>query len=96
MVKSSNCRKGRLLAEATNLARDMVNEPANYMTPTHMAEKAKRMGGTYGLELAILERGQMEELGMGALLGVAQGAGSHLNLLFSTIKGWILLKLRWH
>ena len=68
------CHKGRLLAEATNLARDMVNEPANYMTPTHMAEKAKRMGETYGLELAILEQGQMEELGMGALLGVAQGS----------------------
>ena len=33
--------KGKIMAEATNLARDMVNEPANYMTPTHMAEAAK-------------------------------------------------------
>ncbi len=68
------CYKGRVLAEATNLARDMSNEPANYMTPTHMAEMAKRLAETYGLELNILEQEQMQELGMGALLGVAQGS----------------------
>ncbi len=68
------CNKGRVLAEATNLARDMVNEPANYMTPTHMAETAARLAKDYGLELSLLEREQMQELGMGALLGVAQGS----------------------
>jgi leucyl aminopeptidase len=68
------CNKGRVLAEATNLARDMVNEPANYMTPTHMAETAARLARDYGLEISVLEREQMQELGMGALLGVAQGS----------------------
>jgi len=68
------CNKGRILAEATNLCRDMVNEPANYMTPTHMAETATNLAQTYGLEINILEKGQMEELGMGALLGVTQGS----------------------
>lgn len=66
--------QGRVLAEATNLARDMVNEPANYMTPTHMAEMAAKLAETYGLELTVLEREQMQQLGMGALLGVAQGS----------------------
>jgi len=66
--------KGKVIAEATNLARDMVNEPANHMTPGHMAEMARRLAETYGLELNILEREQMQELGMGALLGVAQGS----------------------
>ncbi len=66
--------QGRILAEATNLARDMVNEPANYMTPTNMAEIAGSLAKTYGLGLTILERKQMQELGMGALLGVAQGS----------------------
>jgi len=66
--------KGRVLAEATNLARDMVNEPANYMTPSHMAETAARLAKDYGLELTVLERERMQELGMGALLGVAQGS----------------------
>ena len=66
--------KGRVLAEATNLARDMVNEPANYMTPNHMAETAIRLAESYGLEVSVLEQEQMVELGMGALLGVAQGS----------------------
>ena len=73
-ILEQGCYKGRVLAEATNLARDMVNEPANYMTPTHMAEAAKKLGETYGLELNVLEREQMQELGMRSLLGVAQGS----------------------
>ena len=68
------CHQGKVMAEAANLARDMVNEPANHMTPTHMAEKAKKLAETCGLELSVLEREQMQELGMGALLGVAQGS----------------------
>ncbi len=66
--------KGRILAEATNLARDMVNEPSNYMTPSDMAAMASRLAKTYGLKISVLEREQMQELGMGALLGVAQGS----------------------
>lgn len=66
--------EGKILAEAANLARDMVNEPANYMTPTRMAEEAKRIAEKYGLELEILEREQMKKLGMGAMLAVAQGS----------------------
>jgi len=68
------CHKGRILSEATNLARDMVNEPPNYMTPTHMVDVAAKLAETYGLELTVLEREQMQELRMGALLGVAQGS----------------------
>jgi len=67
-------RKGRVLAEATNLARDMANEPANFMTPNHMAELAMKLAESHGLEVSILEREQMRELGMGALLGVTQGS----------------------
>ena len=73
-ILEQGCHKGRVLAEATNLARDMVNEPANYMTPTHMAEMATKLAGTYRLEISVLEQEQMQELGMGALLGVAQGS----------------------
>ena len=73
-ILEQGCYKGRVLAEATNLARDMVNEPANYMTPKHMADMATKLAETYGLELSVLEREQMQELGMGALLGVAQGS----------------------
>jgi leucyl aminopeptidase len=66
--------QGRILAEATNLARDMVNEPANHMTPTIMAGEAKKLAKRYGLECQVLEQAEMQKLGMGALLGVAQGS----------------------
>ncbi|TET25598.1 MAG: leucyl aminopeptidase [Dehalococcoidia bacterium] len=68
------CNQGRIMAEATNLARDMVNEPANYMTPSQMAKTARKLATSYGLEVSLLEKKQMGELGMGALLGVAQGS----------------------
>ena len=81
------CHKGRILAEATNLARDMINEPANYMTPTHMAEKAVKLAKTHGLEVMILEREQMQELGMGALLGVTQGSQQPPKFIVLHYKG---------
>jgi leucyl aminopeptidase len=73
-ILEQGCHKGKVLAEATNLARDMVNEPANYMTPNQMAETARKLAETYGLELSVFEREQMQELGMGALLGVTRGS----------------------
>jgi len=79
--------KGRILAEATNLARDMVNEPPNYMTPSHMAEMAAKLAETYRLELSVLEQEQMQELGMGALLGVAQGSRQPPKFIVLRYKG---------
>ena len=66
--------RGLVMADATNLARDMVNTPANHMTPTHMAAAASAMAREAGLECTVLEKADMERLGMGALLGVAQGS----------------------
>jgi leucyl aminopeptidase len=65
---------GTVLAEATNMARDMVNEPANVMTPTRMGEIAKEVGQQYGLNVHVMDSAEMKNLGMGALLGVAQGS----------------------
>jgi leucyl aminopeptidase len=79
--------KGRVLAEATNVARDMVNEPANYMTPGDMAEAASKLAEAYGLEISVLESEQMEELGMGALLGVSQGSQQPPKLIVLNYRG---------
>jgi len=68
------CRKGEIMAGAAIVARDMVNEPSNYMTPTDMAAEAARLSETCGLGLEVLDKEQMEEMGMGALLGVARGS----------------------
>jgi len=66
--------RGQVLAQAANHARDMANEPANVLTPKAMAERAQALAADAGLECQVLERREMEELGMGALLGVAVGS----------------------
>jgi leucyl aminopeptidase len=79
--------KGKLLAEATNLARDMVNEPANYMTPSQMAEAAKEIASKYDLEFKVFDREDMEAMGMGALLEVAKGSNQPPKLITLSYKG---------
>lgn len=66
--------KGRILGEAQNYARSLANMPGNLLPPRALMEKAKDLAQASGLEIDILYRGQMEELGMGALLGVAAGS----------------------
>ena len=79
--------EGVLVAEATNLCRDMVNEPANYMTPTRMAEVALDVAQESGLEIEVLDRDRIAELGMGAFLGVAQGSNEAPKLIVLQYKG---------
>jgi leucyl aminopeptidase len=79
--------KGKLIAEATNMARDMVNEPANYMTPSQMAETTKEIASKYNLEFKVFEREEMESMGMGALLGVAKGSNQPPKLITLSYKG---------
>jgi leucyl aminopeptidase len=66
--------RGRILAEAQNFSRDLANEPANVLTPMVLAEHAKKMAAEFGLECEVLDQDRMRQLGMGALLGVAQGS----------------------
>lgn len=66
--------KGIAYAEGTNLTRDLVNTPGNMMTPALMAEQAIEIAKRYNMEYEILEKEEMEQLGMGGLLAVAQGS----------------------
>ena len=66
--------KGRIIAEAQNFARDLVNEPSNKLTPRMLAEKAEAMAREAGLAVDILDDRKITELKMGALLSVAQGS----------------------
>jgi len=80
-------KKGTILAEAAILARDMVNEPANFMTPTIMAEKAREVAEKRGLGFEVLERQDMEKLGMGGLLGVSQGSDQPAKFIILRYEG---------
>jgi leucyl aminopeptidase len=66
--------RGRVIGEAQNFARDLVNEPSNKLTPKILAEKAEAMAKEAGLAVEILDERKIAELKMGALLSVAQGS----------------------
>src|SRR5579885_1808296 len=68
--------QGRILAESQNFTRALVNEPANRLTPTLLADRAKAMAAEAGLECEVLDQDRMRQLGMGAQLGVAQGSAA--------------------
>lgn len=67
-------RRGLATAEATMFVRDLCNHPSNVMTPARIADEAKAVAKQEHLTLKILEQKDMEQLGMGALLGVARGS----------------------
>ena len=73
-ASQSAADQGRILGEAQNFTRSLANEPGNLLTPTRLAERAREMAGQQGLECDILDQKRMEELGMGALLGVSKGS----------------------
>ncbi len=66
--------RGRIIAEAQNFARDLVNEPSNKLTPRILAEKAEAMAKGAGLAVEVLDEKKIADLKMGALLSVAQGS----------------------
>jgi len=65
--------KGRIIADAQNFARDLVNEPSNKLTPRILAQKAEAMAKEAGLAVEILDEKKIADLKMGALLSVSQG-----------------------
>jgi leucyl aminopeptidase len=66
--------RGRIIGEAQNFTRDLVNEPSNKLTPRILAEKAQVMAKEAGLAIDVLDEKRIAELKMGALLSVAQGS----------------------
>lgn len=79
--------RGRILAEATNLARDLANEPANNLNPTDLAARAATVAEAPNLELEVLEEAEMEAKGMGSLLSVARGSVQPAKLVCISYKG---------
>ena len=71
----AGARTGQIAARAACLARDLVNRPANYATPTDLADVALEIAGQFeNMRCQVLSEDDAEELGMGSFLGVAQGS----------------------
>ncbi len=73
--------QGRIIGEAQNFTRDLVNEPGNRMTPTILADRAQKMCEEIGLECEIYGPEKIRELKMGAFWSVAQGSDEEPRLI---------------
>ena len=65
---------GSAFGSGVNSARTLVNTPGNLLTSTKLAEYALELAERYNFEVEILDKEEMEHLGMGALLAVNQGS----------------------
>jgi leucyl aminopeptidase len=66
--------EAQIIGESQNFTRDLVNEPSNRMTPTILAERAKKMSAEVGLKCEVYGADKIKELKMGAFWSVAQGS----------------------
>jgi len=81
---------GRILAESQNIARDLINAPANNLTPEKMLSRVRSTIRGIGLSSIIkcqcLDKKTLGDLGMGALLSVAQGSSSDPKFIVLRVK----------
>jgi leucyl aminopeptidase len=79
--------KGRILAEATNFARDLINEPPCVLTPTELANRASTMAQRSGLAYEVFDKDKLTELGMGGILGVSRGSAEPPRFIIIRYRG---------
>jgi leucyl aminopeptidase len=78
---AAGLRHGLAVAEGMDLAKDLGNLPPNVCTPTYLAAQARELARRYRMKVTVLERADMERLGMHTLLSVAQGSAQPPKLI---------------
>jgi len=79
---------GGVIAEAANMTRDLVNEPANVVNSEYMEKMAKQVASQYSsVKVKVLNKAELEKEGMGALLGVNAGSSNPPKLVLLEYNG---------
>ena len=78
---------GVALGEGTNISRQLVQIPGNYLTASDLAEFAVSIAEKHRFKIDILEKEEMEQLGMGALLAVNRGSSEPPKLIVMYYQG---------
>src|SRR5215472_3174302 len=73
--------QGRIIGDSQNFTRELVNEPSNRLTPTILADRAKKMCETVGLKCELMGPDKIKEMKMGAFWSVAQGSDEEPRLI---------------
>ena len=79
--------RGAAIAEGVTLAREFGNRPGNECTPTWLGQQAKKIGKAFDLDVEVLDRKQIEKLGMGSFLAVAQGSAEPPRFIVARYQG---------
>src|SRR4029079_558851 len=74
-------------ADGADLARTLGNLPSNICTPSYLAEQAKKLAREFKLDVEVLERRDMEKLGMGSFLAVTQASHQPPKLIILHYRG---------
>ncbi|MFD3533021.1 leucyl aminopeptidase [Streptomyces sp. NPDC058664] len=73
-VVTAGVRRGTVIAQEVNRARDLVNAPANHLTPETFAASVQTVGAEHGLAVEVLDEKALAENSYGGILGVGQGS----------------------
>ena len=74
VAAEAGLKHGLAISAGVSLAKDLGNLPPNICTPTYLGEQAKKLAKHYGFKVEVLDKKEIEKLGMGSFLGVAQGS----------------------
>ncbi len=80
-------RRGAAIAAGVKLAREFANRPGNHCTPTWLGQQAKKIGKELKLDVEVLDRKEIEKLGMGSFLAVAQGSAEPPRFIVARYDG---------
>ena len=73
-IAEKSLLQGQAIANGMALMKNLANLPGNICTPSYLAEQATSLAKEHGLGVEVLERADMEKLGMNTLLSVAKGS----------------------
>jgi len=79
--------RGEAIAAGVALARECANRPGNHCTPSYLADEARRLAKAHDLEVEVLNRKEVEKLGMGCFLAVARGSEQPLKFIVLQYRG---------
>jgi leucyl aminopeptidase len=83
---TSGIARGKALATATQLARDLANTPHSHLNASSFAEVASAIAGDRGLEIEVFDKDALVEMGCGGLLGVNRGSAEPPRMIKLTYR----------
>src|SRR5688572_10533913 len=79
--------RGAASAAGVTFAKSLANRPGNHCTPTYLAEQARKLGKEHALKVEVLDRKELEKLGMGSFLAVSQGSAEPPRFIVARYDG---------